>query len=149
MVQIPGGRRDMKIATYRVGGERRVGLVDEQRQTVSAFDIPEADAVHGVLALIDRLTLPRVLSPMPLREAVLEAPIPRPRRNIYCVGKNYHEHAHEFAASGFDSSAGAGAVPKNPIIFSKVPESVVPTHADVLIDSRVSCAIDYEAELAV
>src|ERR1700681_4671366 len=119
----------MKIATYRVGGERRVGLVDEQRQTVSPFDIPQADAAHGVLALIDRATLPRILAPMPLREAILEAPIPRPRRNIYCVGKNYHEHAHEFAASGFDSSAVNGAVPKHPIIFSKVPECVV-AHRD-------------------
>src|ERR1700678_166340 len=149
MVQIPGGRRDMKIATYRVGGERRVGLVDEQRQTVSAFDIPEADAVHGVLALIDRPTLPRVLSPMPLREVVLLAPIPRPRRNIYCVGKNYHEHAHEFAASGFDSSPVAGAVPKDPIIFSKVPECVIAHREAVSIDSKVSQAIDYEAELGV
>jgi len=139
----------MKIATYRVGGERRVGLVDEQRQTVSAFDIPEADAVHGVLALIDRPTLPRILSPMPLREAVLEAPIPRPRRNIYCVGKNYHEHAHEFAASGFDSSAVAGAVPKDPIIFSKVPECVIAHREPVSIDGKVSQAIDYEAELGV
>ena len=34
----------MKIATYRVGGERRVGLVDEARQTVAPFDIPEAEA---------------------------------------------------------------------------------------------------------
>ena len=57
----------MKIATYRVGGERRVGLVDEARQTVAPFDIPEAEAQLGVLALIDRPTLPRVLSPMPLQ----------------------------------------------------------------------------------
>ncbi|TIW18038.1 MAG: fumarylacetoacetate hydrolase family protein, partial [Mesorhizobium sp.] len=68
---------------------------------------------------------------------------------IFCVGKNYHEHAHEFARSGFDSSAGAGAIPKHPIIFSKVPESVVADHASVLIDPSVSTAIDYEAELAV
>src|ERR1700733_13419907 len=149
MVQIPGGRRDMKIATYRVGGERRVGLVDEQRQTVCAFDIPEADAVHGVLALIDRPTLPRVLSPMPLREAILQAPIPRPRRNIFCVGKNYHEHAHEFAASGFDSSAAAGVVPKHPIIFSKVPECVIAHREPVSIDGKVSEAVDYEAELGI
>src|ERR1700733_1110195 len=149
MVQIPGGRRNMKIATYRVGGERRVGLVDEQRQTVCAFDIPEADAVHGVLALIDRPTLARVLSPMPLREVVLLAPIPRPRRNIYCVGKNYHEHAHEFAASGFDSSAVAGAVPKDPIIFSKVPECVIAHRDSVSIDAKVSQAVDYEAELGI
>ena len=78
----------MKIATYRVGGERRVGVVDERRQTVAAFDIPQSEALLGVLALIDRPALPGVLSPMPLREAALEAPIPRPRRNIYCVGKN-------------------------------------------------------------
>ena len=139
----------MKIATYRVGGERRVGIVDERRQTVAPFDIPKSEAALGVLALIDRPTLPGVLSPMPLREGTLEAPIPRPRRNIFCVGKNYHEHAHEFAASGFDSSAASGAVPKHPIIFSKVPDCVI-AHRDVVsIDRRVSEAIDYEAELGV
>ena len=139
----------MKIATYRVAGERRVGVVDEERQTVSPFDIPEAEAAQGVLALIDRASRPRVLSPMPLREAVLEAPIPRPRRNIYCVGKNYHEHAKEFASSGFDSSATAGVVPRHPIIFSKVPECVVAHRDRVAIDRLVSEAIDYEAELGV
>ena len=93
--------------------------------------------------------LPRTLSPIPLAQVSLEAPIPQPRRNIFCVGKNYHEHAHEFSRSGFDSSAAAGAVPKNPIIFSKVPESVIANHAEVVIDRKVSSAIDYEAELAV
>ena len=47
----------MKIATYRVGGERRVGLVDDQRQTVSQFDLTQAESLHGVLALIDLPTL--------------------------------------------------------------------------------------------
>ena len=139
----------MKIATYRVSGERRVGVVDERRKAVSAFDLPEAEAFLGVIALVDRPTLPRVLSPMPLGEAVLEAPIPRPRRNIYCVGKNYHEHAEEFAASGFDSSAREGAVPKHPIIFSKVPDCVVAHRDPVRIDRKVSETIDYEAELGV
>jgi 2-keto-4-pentenoate hydratase/2-oxohepta-3-ene-1,7-dioic acid hydratase in catechol pathway len=139
----------MKIATYRVGGERRVGLVDVGRQTIAPFDLPEAEAADGVLALIGRDALPRILSPMPLAEAILEAPIPRPRRNIYCVGKNYHEHAHEFAKSGFDSSAKNGAVPKHPIIFSKVPESVVAHRDGVTIDKGVSEAVDYEAELGV
>jgi 2-keto-4-pentenoate hydratase/2-oxohepta-3-ene-1,7-dioic acid hydratase in catechol pathway len=139
----------MKVATYRVGGERRVGIVDERRQTVTSFDVPESEALIGVLALIDRPALPEVLSPMPLREATLEAPIPRPRRNIFCVGKNYHEHAHEFAASGFDSSAASGAVPKHPIIFSKVPDCVIAHRDSVSIDRKVSEAIDYEAELGV
>src|SRR5690606_25578785 len=51
--------------------------------------------------------------------------------------------------SGFDSSAAAGAVPAHPIVFSKVPESVIGPSAPILIDPAVSTAIDYEAELAV
>jgi 2-keto-4-pentenoate hydratase/2-oxohepta-3-ene-1,7-dioic acid hydratase in catechol pathway len=139
----------VKIATYRVGGERRVGIVDLVSQTVSPFDLPESEAAHGVLALIDRAVLPRILSPMPLGDAEIEAPIVRPRRNIFCVGKNYYEHAKEFASSGFDSSAANGAVPKHPIIFSKVPECVIAHNATVAINLDVSQAIDYEAELGV
>ncbi|WP_137932563.1 fumarylacetoacetate hydrolase family protein [Mesorhizobium comanense] len=141
----------MRVATFSIAGERRVGLVDLDAQTVAPFDFPVEQARSGILALIERngAGIPRTLSPIPLAQVEVEAPIPQPRRNIFCVGKNYHEHAHEFARSGFDSSAGAGAIPKHPIIFSKVPESVVANHASVLIDPSVSTAIDYEAELAV
>ncbi|QND59043.1 fumarylacetoacetate hydrolase family protein [Mesorhizobium huakuii] len=141
----------MRVATFSIAGERRVGLVDLDAQTIAPFDFSVDQAKSGILALIERngAGLPRTLSPIPLVQVEIEAPIPQPRRNIFCVGKNYHEHAHEFARSGFDSSAGAGAIPKHPIIFSKVPESVVANHASVLIDPSVSTAIDYEAELAV
>jgi 2-keto-4-pentenoate hydratase/2-oxohepta-3-ene-1,7-dioic acid hydratase in catechol pathway len=37
-----------------------------------------------------------------------------------------------------------GAVPKHPIIFSKVPETVVANGAPIIIDPSVSIAIDYE-----
>jgi 2-keto-4-pentenoate hydratase/2-oxohepta-3-ene-1,7-dioic acid hydratase in catechol pathway len=139
----------MRIATFSVGGERRVGLVDLAAGEVRPFDLPVDAAREGIVALIERGSVPATLSPIALDRVTLEAPMPRPRRNIFCVGKNYHEHAHEFAKSGFDSSAAAGAVPKEPIIFSKVPETVVPNQAKVLIDAKVSTAIDYEAELAV
>ena len=139
----------MKLATFTVGGERRVGSVDPARQTVCPFDLPFDEAREGLLALLGRDKLPALLNPIPLREVALEAPIPRPRRNIFCVGKNYHEHAQEFASSGFDSSAAQGAVPQHPIIFSKVPECVIADRAPVYFDRNVSTAIDYEAELAV
>jgi 2-keto-4-pentenoate hydratase/2-oxohepta-3-ene-1,7-dioic acid hydratase in catechol pathway len=140
----------LKIATFSLAGERRVGLLDTDAATVAPFDLPVEQAAGGLLALIERNgALPRTLSPMPVSRVTLEAPIPRPRRNIFCVGKNYYDHAHEFAKSGFDSSAAAGTVPKYPIIFSKVPESVVADGTPVLIDARVSTAVDYEAELAV
>jgi 2-keto-4-pentenoate hydratase/2-oxohepta-3-ene-1,7-dioic acid hydratase in catechol pathway len=139
----------VKIATYLVGGERRVGVVDDVKQTISPFDLSQAEASRGLMALIGRTSLPAILNSMPLREATLEAPIPRPDRNIFCVGKNYHEHAKEFASSGFDSSAAQGTVPLDPIIFSKVPECVVAHRAPVFFSKSVSSAIDYEAELAV
>lgn len=141
----------MKVATFAIGGERRVGLVSEDGRSVRAFDLSVEEAMWGVSALIARpeVTSGPLMSPIAFEQVVLEAPVPRPRRNIFCVGKNYHEHAHEFAASGFDSSAAQGAVPKDPIIFSKVPECVVGNGHDVVIDPSVSSAIDYEAELAV
>ena len=141
----------MRIATFSIAEERRVGLVDLDAGTVAPFDFPLERAATGMLALIDGngAGLPSTLSPIPLSQVKLDAPIPLPRRNIFCVGKNYYEHAHEFAKSGFDFSATQGAVPKNPIIFSKVPETVVANQAEVVIDGQVSSAVDYEAELAV
>lgn len=141
----------MRIAAFSIAGERRVGLVDAAAGTVAPFDLPLERASTGALALIDSdgAGLPPTLSAIPLSQVALEAPIPQPRRNIFCVGKNYYEHAHEFAQSGFDSSAAQGAVPKNPIIFSKVPETVVPARAEIVIDPAVTTSVDYEAELAV
>jgi 2-keto-4-pentenoate hydratase/2-oxohepta-3-ene-1,7-dioic acid hydratase in catechol pathway len=139
----------MRVATVSIGGERRVGLVDLAKRTFQAFDLPLDEAGQGIVALIGRAKLPATMSPIALDQVTIEAPIPRPRRNIFCVGKNYHEHAHEFSKSGFDSSAAAGIIPKEPIIFSKVPETVIANGAKVLINKQASTAIDYEAELAV
>jgi 2-keto-4-pentenoate hydratase/2-oxohepta-3-ene-1,7-dioic acid hydratase in catechol pathway len=139
----------MKFATFSISGERFIGFFRPEDQTLSIFDLPSNVAQQGVLCVIDRVSLPAEKRVVSLETVELEAPIPRPRRNIFCVGKNYHAHAREFSASGFDSSAAAGTVPDSPIIFSKVPESVIATHSPVLIDPKVSAAIDYESELAV
>jgi len=138
----------MKVATIRVRDERRVGLVDEKRGMVAAFDLPLAKAKEGVLALVEREAKPDPLSPTPLEEVVLEAPAPRPRQHLL-RRQELSRAREEFSASGFDSSAASGAAPEHPIIFSKVPECVVPGKAVVRIDPSVSQAIDYEAELAV
>jgi 2-keto-4-pentenoate hydratase/2-oxohepta-3-ene-1,7-dioic acid hydratase in catechol pathway len=141
----------MKVATVSVAGERRVGQVADDGMSIAPFDLALSDAKDGVLALIRRNGQgpPPTLSSIPLSQVSLEAPIPVPRRNIFCVGKNYHDHAYEFAHSGFDSSVANGAVPDSPILFSKVPESVISCGSAVIIDPKVSKAVDYEAELAV
>jgi 2-keto-4-pentenoate hydratase/2-oxohepta-3-ene-1,7-dioic acid hydratase in catechol pathway len=133
----------MRLATFRANGHRQIGRLTGDGQAIEPFDRGAA-----VLSLMDRL--PATAGPaVPLERVKLEAPIPRPPRNIFCVGKNYFEHAHEFARSGFDSGAQAGAVPDAPIIFSKVPETVTGPGDPIVIDAAVSQAVDYEAELAV
>jgi 2-keto-4-pentenoate hydratase/2-oxohepta-3-ene-1,7-dioic acid hydratase in catechol pathway len=143
----------MQIATYQLDGRRFVGLVSNDRQHVTAFDLPERVAASGALALIERLagggSLPASAGhPEPLASVRLEAPLPVPRRNLWCVGRNYHDHARELQASVFkDNDANPGSWP---IVFTKVPETVVGPGANVeLPGANISAQIDYEAELAV
>lgn len=143
----------MKLATFKLGDERRVGIVDDNSATVSPFDLSSEEAASGIQHLIELQiagqSLPPTGEPVTLAEVCLEAPIPLPRRNVFCVGKNYHDHAHEFNNSGFDSTAPKNAVPDYPIVFSKVPESVIGPDMNVEYNPAVSSAIDYEVELAV
>lgn len=143
----------MKLAAYRIGAQLAAGRLSADCRSVEPLATGDGDPVSGVLALIEQDLAGAAATvlgePVPLDTVRLRAPIPRPRRNIFCVGKNYYEHAHEFAGSGFDSSAAAGAVPDVPIVFSKVPESVIGPGEAIRFDPRVSSAIDYEAELAV
>ena len=81
--------------------------------------------------------------------ARLCAPIPRPAKNILCVGRNYHEHAHEFHASGFDATAGKDAIPEVPIIFTKWPNSVIAPGEPIPSYLDYTDSVDYEGELAV
>src|SRR3954451_1796800 len=79
---------------------------------------------------------------LPLAEVVLLAPVPRPRRNIFCVGKNYREHVRERPETG-------GDIPEAPVVFTKAPTCVIPDGEPIRIPTAVSRDIDYEAELAV
>lgn len=143
----------MKIATFRIDGERKVGVVDEDAATIAPFALSAEQAQQGIQHIIELQVagqeFPPLGAPIALAEISYEAPLPRPRRNVFCVGKNYHEHAHEFSSSGFDSSAAQGAVPQHPIVFSKVPESVIGAGAFIEFSPAVSSAIDYEVELAI
>jgi 2-keto-4-pentenoate hydratase/2-oxohepta-3-ene-1,7-dioic acid hydratase in catechol pathway len=143
----------MKIAAYRYQGQPGVGRVTADGARIEPFQLTPAEAALGALPIVEAQAAGRALPAtgmaIALGQVQLTAPIPRPRRNIFCVGKNYHAHAKEFAGSGFDSSAGAGDIPKVPIIFSKVPESVIGPMETIQFPGDVSTAIDYEAELAV
>jgi 2-keto-4-pentenoate hydratase/2-oxohepta-3-ene-1,7-dioic acid hydratase in catechol pathway len=144
----------MRIAAYLYQNEPGVGLVSPDLKSLQPLELPARLRALGALPLIESLSRGEPLPPtgpaLAIDQVKLTAPLPRPRRNIFCVGKNYHAHAKEFAGSGFDSSAKAGGdIPTVPIYFSKVPESVVGPGESIMIVPEVSTAIDYEAELAV
>jgi 2-keto-4-pentenoate hydratase/2-oxohepta-3-ene-1,7-dioic acid hydratase in catechol pathway len=144
----------MKIAAYRFQNQAAVGRLSADGLQVEPFQLSAQEAALGALPLVEAQVAGRALpatgQAIPLQQVQLLAPIPRPRRNVFCVGKNYHAHAKEFAGSGFDSSAKSGGdIPSAPIIFSKVPESVIGPSDTIVIPAEVSTAIDYEAELTV
>ena len=86
---------------------------------------------------------------LPVAAVKLLAPIPRPAKNVLCVGKNYYDHAHEFHNSGVDASAGTNAIPELPIPFTKWPNSVIGPGEPILSYLDYSNSTDYEGELGV
>ena len=146
----------MKIVTCEMDGAPGVGVLSDDGATVAPFALSPGEAAEGVQVLVERAAagepMPATGDPFPMAGLKLRAPLPRPRRNIFCVGLNYYDHADEFSKSGLDSSAAAAAddtAPKAPIVFSKVPESVIAHGEAILIDEAVSSALDYEVELGV
>lgn len=143
----------MRIATYVQGGRRQVGLVLAHGGQIAPFRLTPEAARRGVQPLIEAVAAGRPLppldaSPVDLSSVKLDAPLPLPRRNLWCVGRNYHAHAKELSASVFKDN---DADPQSwPIVFTKVPECVVGPRDDVLLPgAAISEQIDYEAELAV
>ena len=142
----------MRIATFQYQRRRHVGLVSSDGQGVTPFDLTPEQARTGALPLImagGDLAQAALQGggTIAISAVRLEAPLPLPRRNIFCVGRNYHAHAKELSASVFKNN---NANPESwPIVFTKVPECVVGPHDDVVLPVGVSEQIDYESELAV
>jgi 2-keto-4-pentenoate hydratase/2-oxohepta-3-ene-1,7-dioic acid hydratase in catechol pathway len=80
-----------------------------------------------------------------LNEVRLAAPIPRPRKNIYCLAVNYKAHAEE-TASQRDHK---GQAPDIPVFFTKSPTSVNDPYGEIELDPQVSSELDWEVELGV
>jgi 2-keto-4-pentenoate hydratase/2-oxohepta-3-ene-1,7-dioic acid hydratase in catechol pathway len=140
----------VRIACFLYEGKRRVGTVSADGAWLTPLAI---DATRGAQALIESSVagqaFPAAAGPaVRLTEVTLEAPLPAPRRNLWCVGRNYHAHAKELRETVFKDNA---ADPQAwPIVFTKVPETVIASGAEVhLPGAGISSQIDYEAELTV
>ena len=142
----------MRLACWNWGGRRQAGSVSPDGREFTPLAV--ADPSRGVLGLIESLArgeaLPRAAGArLPLQAVSLNAPLPRPLRGLFCVGRNYRAHAAELATTVFRE-----VLPQQddgwPIVFTKMAECVIGPHDPVrLPGNAVSEQIDYEAELAV
>jgi 2-keto-4-pentenoate hydratase/2-oxohepta-3-ene-1,7-dioic acid hydratase in catechol pathway len=87
-------------------------------------------------------------APVADHDVRIHAPIPRPRKNVMCVGRNYADHAAEFSRSGFDASE-RSAVPEHPVIFTKAASSIIGPDEPILVANDPTGTTDYEGELGV
>ena len=141
----------MRIACWSWGGKRHVGTISSCGREATPLAVPGAEL--GALGLIQALVgghdLPSASSArLPVDVITLHAPLFRPLRSLWCVGRNYRAHAAELAASVF---RGTDAQEDSwPMVFSKQAECVVGPHDVVrLPGAAISTQIDYESELAV
>ena len=118
-------------------------LLGAPQKVGSMLDIIAGGADTLVL-LRDIEARPRT-APIMLNKALLKAPIPRPGKNVFCVGWNYLEHFEEGGAKLEDKRE----LPTWPVFFSKAPTAVNGPYDVIPFDANVSTQLDWEVELGV
>ena len=147
----------MRLVTFSDAQGMRIGVHDKESGTI--VDLSEGSRLPREMAAFvalgknglqrARAAVKSSKGRLPMDAVRLHAPFPRPSKNILCVGKNYHDHAREFHASGFDASAGKDAIPELPIIFTKWPNSVIGPGEPIPSANDYTSSTDYEGELTV
>jgi len=144
----------MRLATVEVNNQDRLGVLDDNDMLLPTAAEGWPDSM---LALIDsgpdhwnrlQAGLPKLretAARIPLAQARLRAPIPRPRKNIMCLGLNYRDHAEESArAKGLPVT-----LPEHPIVFTKSVTAVNDPNGVIPVQPTVTRELDWEVELGV
>lgn len=131
----------MRYVSYRIEDEPARPAV-QQGSLLRKIDCP---TLLSYIALSDAQREDVLTdSTIPLENVRLDAPL-RPGKNVFCVGRNYLEHAREGArAAGRELK-----LPDVPTFFTKPPTSIVGPNASVRLSRKVSSEYDWEGELAV
>ena len=142
--------------TERLGALRGDRLVDVSKAIKDKWTGPAPDSLLALIqsgpdawrrmaALLD----PDLSGGSPgghrLQDVTCHAPIPRPRKNIFCLGQNYKSHIQEAARAREREFK----LPEVPVFFTKSPTSVTGPYDAVPWDASITQQLDYEAELAV
>jgi 2-keto-4-pentenoate hydratase/2-oxohepta-3-ene-1,7-dioic acid hydratase in catechol pathway len=145
----------MHLITFEQNNQRCIGVLDKNRNELIDLVAAVPDFPTDMLGLITAseswlekagAAVASGKARLPVSGIKILAPIPRPVRNILCVGKNYRDHVTELQSSL--PTAGDGA-PDLPIIFTKATTSVIGPSDTIPASLDPTDSADYEGELAV
>jgi 2-keto-4-pentenoate hydratase/2-oxohepta-3-ene-1,7-dioic acid hydratase in catechol pathway len=146
----------MKFVTFDANGQERLGVVDAKRgildlqkasSALPASMIAFIEAGQSALDEAKKVVSSAADKPgwLPLQGTKLYAPIPHPRKNIFCIGRNYKAHIEE----GARARNIPVKFPPVPEIFSKPFTTVIGPEANVKRHAKNTNQLDYEVELAI
>ena len=146
----------MYLATFKIGDKEDWGIVRPELGLVCPSGVWLGESALANLLEFIRLSHDEekafwCVMPLPdqrwltIDDVELLAPLPRPVRNIFCVGKNYLDHIDELKKDKDIS----GADTQYPHYFTKATHTVTGPFADISLHSNITSLVDYEAELAV
>lgn len=154
----------MKFVTFNRNNTSKVGLMDERLENIIDLQAAQTtligkntipslmieclqngegflDDVIEVMNLLTEENRNKYVYSTKDKDVKILAPIPRPTKNVFCVGKNYAAHAIEMGS--------AADIPEQPMLFSKVPTTVIGPEDTILNHDHITNQLDYEGELAV
>lgn len=142
----------MRFVSYEYNGYQQPGLLLSDGVIPLSGPGLQFGSMNRLIASmnhgLEKKLLALVSSPtniLPLESVKLLAPIPYPRRNVFCLGKNYEDHAREINSTRISDSG----IPEAPIYFTKLAAPAI-AHGDPIVFSRhATSQVDYEVELAV
>ena len=138
-----GSFLEIARAAAEVPGETGVALRSGSMQDIVEHGDPALEALAALVAATAEGAHEKARRAA--ADIVLRAPLPVPRKNVFCVGRNYAEHI----AEGDRAQKQDVGVTEYPVYFTKPPTAVIGPGAEIPIFPALSEAIDYEVELAV
>jgi len=140
--------RLLTFAARKRGAAPRVGVMLDDRRLVplAARDmIALIEQGREGLASVRKALSRKNLKTVALSEIKVLAPIPRPRKNVFCVGWNYVEHFEE----GAKARTHVTELPAHPTFFTKAPTTVNGPYDRIPLHAGVTEKVDWEVELGV
>lgn len=141
----------MRIVSYRENGREFWGVVDRSGKSIIPSGRIFVEGPETLLAFIQEngtidANVLDMEGSVPLDGVELLSPIPKPQRNIICIGKNYEEHVQEIKNLDDDTLK---RVMENPVFFTKATNAANGPYSKVPMHEEVTDFVDYEAELAL